>query len=80
MFPIGNIRTPFREKFGIPSGGMRVASAQGVIELFPPYNDFNAVDGLEGASHLLIVILRPTWPGVIKSHGKKNARSCFKTP
>ncbi len=54
-FPaIGIIRSCFKEKFGIPRqpGLAPLATAQ--LELLPPYNDRDALDGLEGCSHLWI--------------------------
>lgn len=54
-FPaIGIIHSCFKEKFGIPRqpGLAPLASAQ--LELLPPYNDRDALDGLEGCSHIWI--------------------------
>jgi len=53
---IGHIRTGFPEKFGIPRQSGLVATP-GYIELFEPYNDANAVRGLEAFSHLWLVWL-----------------------
>jgi tRNA-Thr(GGU) m(6)t(6)A37 methyltransferase TsaA len=52
-FPaIGIIHSCFKEKFGIPRqpGLAPLATAQ--LELLPPYNDRDALDGLEGCSHI----------------------------
>lgn len=54
-FPaIGIIHSCFKEKFGIPRqpGLAPLATAQ--LELLPPYNDRDALDGLDGCSHLWI--------------------------
>lgn len=52
--PIAKIRTPFKEKFGIPrqSG---ITSAKGEIVFYPEYNDENAIRGLENFSHLWLI-------------------------
>lgn len=54
-FPIiGIIHSCFKEKFGIPRqpGLAPLATAQ--LELLPPYNDRDALDGLEGCSHIWV--------------------------
>jgi len=54
-FPaIGIIHSCFKEKFGIPRqpGLAPLATAQ--LELLPPYNERDALDGLEGCSHIWI--------------------------
>ncbi len=54
-FPaIGIIHSCFKEKFGIPRqpGLAPLATAQ--LELLPPYNDRDALDGLEACSHIWV--------------------------
>jgi tRNA-Thr(GGU) m(6)t(6)A37 methyltransferase TsaA len=54
-FPaIGIIHSCFKEKFGIPRqpGLAPLATAQ--LELLTPYNDRNALDGLESCTHLWV--------------------------
>jgi tRNA-Thr(GGU) m(6)t(6)A37 methyltransferase TsaA len=54
-FPaIGIIHSCFKEKFGIPRqpGLAPLACAQ--LELLPPYNDRDALDGLEACSHIWV--------------------------
>ncbi len=68
---IGIIHSPFREKFGAPSGAMRVPSARGIIELLPPFNEREAIDGLEGASHIWLIYifnqhLETTWRAKVR--------------
>lgn len=50
--PIGIVRSPFREKFGIPRQPGLVPAARGQLELLPPYDDPQALEGLEQCSHL----------------------------
>lgn len=54
-FPaIGIVHSCFKEKFGIPRqpGLAPLATAQ--LELLPPYNERDALDGLEGCSHIWV--------------------------
>ena len=51
--PIGIIHSPYKEKFGTPRQPGLVSS-QCSIELIPPYNQRQALKGLEGFSHLWI--------------------------
>lgn len=50
--PIGWIRSPFREKFGIPRQPLLVEAAEGVLELLPEFARPEALQGIEGYSHL----------------------------
>ncbi len=50
--PIGLIRTPFDEKFGIPRQPGLIPEAKGIIQLHAPYNRAEALTGLEEFSHL----------------------------
>ena len=50
--PIGVVHSCFKEKFAIPRQPALAPAAKGEIELFPPYNDPVAIEGLEEVSHL----------------------------
>lgn len=53
---IGFVRSPFKEKFGIPrQPGLVPVKAE--LELSPPYNNAEAVKGLEGFSHLWLIFI-----------------------
>ena len=52
--PIGYIKTDFKEKFGIPRQSGRV-NAQGEIHFLPAYKNPDAVRGIEGFSHLILL-------------------------
>jgi len=52
--PIGFIRSPFKEKFGIPRQSGLAPSARGVLELIHPFNREESVRGLDEFSHLWI--------------------------
>lgn len=54
---IGRVRSCFREKFAIPRQPSLAPAARGVIELFPPYDQTEAVAGLEQVSHLWILFV-----------------------
>ena len=54
-FPaIGIIHSCFTDKFGIPRQSRLVPLATARLELLPPYNDINALDGLESCSHIWV--------------------------
>lgn len=55
--PIGEIITPYKEKFAIPHQAQAVKEVEGYIRLFSKYADENAVRGLEGFSHLWLIWL-----------------------
>lgn len=50
--PIGIIRSPFVEKFGIPRQPGLAPAVRAQLDLLPPYNDPQALAGLEHCSHL----------------------------
>ncbi len=52
--PIGIIHSPFKEKFGIPRQSRLVPAAEGFLQLLPPYDRPEALQGLEGYSHVWI--------------------------
>ncbi len=51
---IGIVRSPYKEKFGIPSQPGLVSEAEARLELLAPYNRPETVDGLDGYSHIWI--------------------------
>jgi tRNA-Thr(GGU) m(6)t(6)A37 methyltransferase TsaA len=55
--PIGTLRSCFTEKFGIPRQPGLVPEAQGVLELLPPYDRQEALEGLAGFSHIWVLYL-----------------------
>ncbi|POZ63978.1 tRNA (N6-threonylcarbamoyladenosine(37)-N6)-methyltransferase TrmO [Chromobacterium alticapitis] len=52
--PIGVIRSPYREKFGIPRQPSLVSAARVTLELLPPYDHPDCVRGLADFSHVWI--------------------------
>ena len=54
---IGEIRSPFRQKFGIPRQPGLVRAAKGWVELRPPYDRPALCDGLEGFSHIWLTFV-----------------------
>jgi tRNA-Thr(GGU) m(6)t(6)A37 methyltransferase TsaA len=53
--PVGRVHSPFREKFGIPRQPGLVPEAWGVLELHPPFDRLEAVEGLDAFSHLWLI-------------------------
>ena len=53
--PIGIIHSPFKEKFGVPRQPGIAPAAQATLELLPPYDRDEALEGLAGFSHVWIV-------------------------
>jgi tRNA-Thr(GGU) m(6)t(6)A37 methyltransferase TsaA len=52
--PIGVVHSCFKEKFAIPRQPALAPAACGEIELFAPYDDPLAIEGLESISHLWV--------------------------
>jgi tRNA-Thr(GGU) m(6)t(6)A37 methyltransferase TsaA len=68
---IGIIRSPFKEKFGIPRQPGLVPGAGGVLELLPPFNRPETVAELDGYSHLWVQFvfhqsLREQWQPTVR--------------
>lgn len=55
--PIGFLKTCFPEKFGIPRQPLLAPSTTGLIQLLPPYNHKDCVEGLEQVSHLWLTFV-----------------------
>lgn len=57
LTPIGRIHSPYKEKFAIPRQPGLVEDGDGYIQLLPPYNQKEAVRGLEQFSHLWLIFV-----------------------
>jgi tRNA (adenine37-N6)-methyltransferase len=55
--PIGTVRSPFLRRHGCPRQGCLVPSAVSVVSLFPWVQARDALDGIDGFSHVWIVFL-----------------------
>ena len=53
--PVAVIHTPYKEKFSVPRQPNLVQDGTGIVELLPPYNQVEAVRGLEQFSHLWLI-------------------------
>ncbi|HRE81428.1 MAG TPA: tRNA (N6-threonylcarbamoyladenosine(37)-N6)-methyltransferase TrmO [Opitutaceae bacterium] len=64
--PVGVLRTPFAEKFGVPRQSGIIPSAVGTIEFLPEFSGADFVRGIEAFSHLWLVTgfhKNPPWDG-----------------
>lgn len=69
--PVGIVRSCFPEKFGIPRQPGLVEEATAVLELLPPYDRVEALQGLEAFSHLWLIFvfhasLKDTWKPTVR--------------
>lgn len=69
--PIGIVHSPYKEKFGIPRQPGLVPEAEARLELLAPYNRPEAVDGLDGYSHIWIQFvfhqtIRDQWQPMVR--------------
>lgn len=55
--PIGFVRSCFKEKFAIPRQPHLAPAARGVLELVAPFDQPEAVEGLEQASHVWLLFM-----------------------
>ena len=55
--PVGIVRSCFVEKFAIPRQPRLAPAARGVVELLPPYDQPEALRGLEQASHVWLLFV-----------------------
>ncbi|MGH8355798.1 MAG: tRNA (N6-threonylcarbamoyladenosine(37)-N6)-methyltransferase TrmO [Pseudomonas sp.] len=55
--PIGFVRSCFKEKFAIPRQPQLAPAARGVLELVAPFDQADAVQGLEEVSHVWLLFL-----------------------
>jgi tRNA (adenine37-N6)-methyltransferase len=63
--------SPYKEKFGVPRQPGLVPQAKGRVEMLPPFNRPEAVDGLQGYSHIWIHFifdrsLREQWQPTVR--------------
>jgi tRNA-Thr(GGU) m(6)t(6)A37 methyltransferase TsaA len=57
VLPIGFMRSCFKEKFAIPRQPQLAPAARGVLELVAPFDQGDAVQGLEQVSHVWLLFL-----------------------
>jgi len=55
--PVGYVRSCFKEKFAIPRQPHLAPAARGVLDLVPPFDQGDAVQGLEQVSHVWLLFL-----------------------
>ena len=55
--PVGFVRSCFKEKFAIPRQPKLAPAARGVLELVSPFDQGEAVQGLEQVSHVWLLFL-----------------------
>lgn len=54
---IGIVHSPFKEKFGVPRQPGIAPAAMATLELLPPYDRDETLDGLSGFSHVWLVFV-----------------------
>lgn len=69
--PVGIIHSCFPEKFGIPRQPGLVKEAHATLELLPPYDRSEALEGLEAFSHLWLIFvfhasLKEAWKPTVR--------------
>lgn len=52
---IGIIQTPYKEKFAVPRQPGLVSAAKAILTLSPPYDEADALRGLEAFSHVWLI-------------------------
>jgi len=57
VVPVGIVHSCFKEKFAIPRQPQLAPAARGVLELLPPFDQGDAVEGLEQVSHIWLLFL-----------------------
>lgn len=55
--PIGFVRSCFKEKFAIPRQPQLAPAARGILELVAPYDQPEAIQGLEQVSHVWLLFV-----------------------
>ena len=55
--PIGHIRSPYTDRFGIPRQSGLVTAGEARLELLPAYAGEEAFQGIEGFSHLWLIFV-----------------------
>jgi len=61
--PIGYLRSPYTDRFGIPRQSGLVTAGEARLELLPPYARDEAFHGIEGFSHLWLMFVFHTCLG-----------------
>ena len=56
IHPIGILRSDFESRFGTPRQPGIVPEARAELHLHPPYNDPEALSGLEGCTHIWLIV------------------------
>lgn len=69
--PIATVHSCYRTKFGIPRQSGLIGEAKGSLELLPPYNQPNAIRGLEEFSHIWVIFvfsenIRDGWKATVR--------------
>ncbi len=67
--PVGIIHSCFAEKFAIPRQPLLAPAATATLELLPPFDQPEALEGLEGVSHLWLLFVFHA-----AGHGSKHLR------
>lgn len=57
LAPIGIVHSPFKEKFGVPRQPGIATAARATLELLPPFDREEALEGLSGFSHVWLVFV-----------------------
>jgi len=60
--PVGIVHSPFAEKFGVPRQPGIAPSAVGRLDFLPPFDDPEALRGLEEFSHVWLIFLAHRLP------------------
>ena len=55
--PIGIVHSPFKEKFGVPRQPGLAPAARATLELLPPYDRDEMLEGLSGFSHVWLLFV-----------------------
>ncbi|MFT5781409.1 MAG: tRNA-Thr(GGU) m(6)t(6)A37 methyltransferase TsaA, partial [Pseudomonas sp.] len=55
--PVGFVRSCFKEKFAIPRQPQLAPAARGVLELLAPFDQAQAIEGLEHVSHVWLLFV-----------------------
>ena len=69
--PIGIVHSCYKEKFGIPRQPGLVTESTACLELIPPYNRLDTLEGLSGFSHIWIqfifhATLKENWKAKVR--------------
>ncbi len=74
---IGIIHSPFKEKFGVPRQPGIATAAMATLELLPPYDRDETLEGLDGFSHVWIIfVFHMTAPGIANAENDQRTGKC----